>query len=245
VKEKLMTLIQIQACDSRIQEIMRKKSEAPLRIQRLEKELQAMESTFKETAERLQDLVKNRRRIEREIEEMEAKIEKSNQKLSNIKSNKEYSAALKEIEDLKNTKFAAEERLLQLLEDIEATEEEDKTNQKMWEDLQSQFQKNKKEIKKELSALEKELKVLQERNKILSGEADQELLKRYRFLKERKGGLAISSVVKGVCQTCHMEIPPQKFRELLRGDALMSCPHCHRMIYWGEDDYFLKSKNEV
>ena len=52
-------------------------------------------------------------------------------------------------------------------------------------------------------------------------------------------GQAISSVIQGVCQICHMGIPPQKFNELMRGEALMTCPNCNRMIYWGGDEYFM------
>ena len=72
---------------------------------------------------------------------------------------------------------------------------------------------------------------------------DQDLFKRYVFLKERKGGHAISSVVKGVCQTCHMGIPPQKFNELIKGKSLLTCPNCQRIIYWGEDEQFLKTQS--
>ena len=73
---------------------------------------------------------------------------------------------------------------------------------------------------------------------------DQELLKKYLFLKERKGGQAISPVVGGVCQTCHMGIPPQKFNELIKGHSLLACPNCDRIIYWGEDQHYQKALNK-
>ena len=48
----------------------------------------------------------------------------------------------------------------------------------------------------------------------------------------------MSAVVGGVCQTCHMGIPPQRFNELRRGDALMSCSNCKRIIYWADDAHY-------
>jgi predicted nucleic acid-binding Zn-ribbon protein len=35
-----------------------------------------------------------------------------------------------------------------------------------------------------------------------------------------------------------MAIPPQKFNELIRGDKLMNCPNCARIMYWAEDERY-------
>ena len=101
MKEKISVLIQLQDCDNRIREIVNKKNEGPLRIKKLEDELNFIESKFQEENDKLEFLKKDRRNIEQEIQDLEGKVEKSNIKLSSIKSNKEYKAALKEIEDIK------------------------------------------------------------------------------------------------------------------------------------------------
>jgi len=75
-------------------------------------------------------------------------------------------------------------------------------------------------------------------------EADPELLKRYNFLKDRKGGKAISAVIKGVCQSCNMGIPPQRFNELIKGEKVLTCPNCDRLIYWGDDEALNDIKQE-
>ena len=105
--------------------------------------------------------------------------------------------------------------------------------------------KDKEEIKKDLLGLERDFNALEKVRSRLCSDFDQSLLKKYLFLKERKGGLAISSVVTGVCQTCHMGIPPQKFNELIRGSDLMTCPHCNRIIYWGDDQDFQRLTNAL
>ncbi len=91
---------------------------------------------------------------------------------------------------------------------------------------------------KELNGLDKKLEGFEQERINLCQTIDQELLNKYLFLKERKEGQAISSVVSGVCQTCHMGIPPQKFNELIKGNSLLTCPNCYRIIYWGEDEKF-------
>lgn len=38
-----------------------------------------------------------------------------------------------------------------------------------------------------------------------------------------------------ICPSCHIAIPPQDFNEMLRGEHIMSCPNCQRLIVWRDD----------
>ena len=179
-----------------------------------------------------------RRGSEQEIEELENRIIKSNIKLNNIKSNKEYTAALKEVADLEKEKTLMEDVLIGIMEQIETLEQKCVSNKTKGEVLKENFELERDEILEELKALDEVLESLENERADFCKAVDEGLLKRYDILRQHKEGLAISPVVKGICQACHMGIPPQKFNELIRGDALMSCPYCSRIIYWGEDERF-------
>ncbi len=245
MKDKLLVLIQLQECDNRIAKVLQAKEQAPLRIQKIEDDMRAMENQFKADDDQTEAFKKDRRQLEREIQELDGKVEKSSAKLTQIKSNKEYTAALKEIDDLKTIKFQTEEKAIQIMETTEELERKCKGHKDALRTLKDQCEKDKDAVKKELLALEQELEALQKERSQLCCDFDQGLLKKYLFLRERKGGLAISSVVTGVCQTCHMGIPPQKFNELIRGNDLMTCPHCNRIIYWGDDQDFQKTSTAL
>ena len=245
MKDKLLVLIQLQECDNRIAKVLQAKELAPLRIQKLEDELRTVENQFKADEDQLEAFRKDRRQLEREIQELDGKIEKSSAKLTQIKSNKEYTAALKEIDDIKTIKFQTEEKAIQMMETAEELERKCKGHKETLKSLKDQSEKDKDAVKTELLGLEKDLDALQKERSQLCCDFDQGLLKKYVFLRERKGGLAISSVVTGVCQTCHMGIPPQKFNELIRGNDLMTCPHCNRIIYWGDDQDFQKTSTAL
>ncbi len=245
MKDKIGDLILLQDCDNRIREITNKKNEGPLRIKKLEEELNAIESKFQEDYNRLEHLKQDTRKIDREIQDLEDKIEKSNIKLSNIKSNKEYKAALKEIEDLKNAKFLTEDKAIQIMEEIEELERICQANREKEAELRRSFEKDKDEVERELKALDEELKTLETKRDTFSQAIDQDLLREYLYLKERKEGQAISPVVGGVCQICHMGIPPQIFNELIRGNSLLTCTNCSRIIYWAEDEHLQKALNKV
>ncbi len=238
MKEKLRLLIQLQECDARIQEISKKLEGGPNRIQSLQEELEAAETKFQMDNDKLEALKKERRALDQEIDEFDTKVEKSNIKLSNIKSNKEYTAALKEVEDLQNEKRRTEDNVIRIMEDIEEMQKRCAENETQKKHLYEIFEEAKKEIEGELVDLNGELEVYKNKSDNLKSSIEKDLLAKYLFLWERKQGVAISPVTGGVCQTCHMGIPPQKFNELIRGDVLMSCSNCKRIIYWADDAHY-------
>jgi len=238
LEAKMKLLIGLQDCDIRIKDAQNKKKEKPIRIERLQKELDQSESQLKAELNQLESDKRARRESEQEIEELENRIVKSNIKLNNIKSNKEYAAALKELADLEKEKTLLEDTLIGIMEQIETLEKRCLSGKTKGEILKKQFKRDRDGILKELKSLDEVLKNLENERADFSKAVDEGLLKRYDALRRHKEGLAISPVVKGICQACHMGIPPQKFNELIRGDVLMSCPYCGRIIYWGEDERF-------
>lgn len=240
MKDKICFLIQLQHCDNRIREIGKRRKEGPLKIRKSEDDLRDAEKQIDEKRLTLESLRKERRTIEQEVQELDQKIEKSTIKLSHIKSNKEYTAALKEIDDLKKAKFITEDKIIEVMEKIDGLEQENAEHSRRLTELRAETDKRKGQILQELALLDRELESLEEKRRSLVADVGSDLIKRYLFLSERKNGLALSAVVTGVCQTCHLGIPPQKFNELIRGTALMTCPHCNRIIYWGDDEDYQK-----
>jgi predicted nucleic acid-binding Zn-ribbon protein len=235
LEDKIKHLIEIQECDQRIAELRRRIDGGPTRIRALEEALKRAEAATQAGLAQVEEAKKERRTVERQIDEREGQIQKSNVKLSNIKSNKEYQAALKEIDTLRHEKTALEDRAIELMEQIEALERQGAEARKQLDSVRETSLLEKGRILSETKAMVEESDRLEEERKALCGGVDAELLKRYDFLRERKGGLGISAVIKGICQTCHIGIPPQQFLLLLRGQELMSCPNCNRIIYWGEN----------
>jgi uncharacterized protein len=237
-------LIGLQNCDLKIRDIQKRMAETPQKFQALEEGLKALEKVSQEESGRLEEQKRERRHVEQEIASFDSRIEKSQTKLSNTKSNKEYRAALKEIDDLKREKTKFEERALELMEEVESHEKRVVDNKATLERARAQFEEDKEEVAKEVEALRETLKEWENERVKLSRSVGKELLEKYDFLKGRKGGIAVSSVIHAVCQTCHLGIPAQKFNELIRGDVLLTCPHCNRIIYWGDKECFQKASGD-
>jgi hypothetical protein len=58
------------------------------------------------------------------------------------------------------------------------------------------------------------------------------MFKRYEFIRQRRNGTAIAPVREGVCLGCNMNVLPQQFIDLQKGEEILQCPHCQRILYW-------------
>ncbi len=231
-------LIDLQACDIRIKDKLGQKERGPAAVQKREEDLAAAEALLQEEMDKLDSHDSLRRETELEIQDLDERLKKGEVKLSSIASNKEYKAALKEIEGIRHEKETLETAVIELMEQKDKLESACDDNRKQAETMKQQFDQDRKQILRDMKILDKDLKKLEKERKRCCKATEGSLLKKYDMLKGHKKGIAITPVIKGVCQTCHMAIPPQKFNELIRGDKLMTCPSCARIMYWGEDERY-------
>jgi len=237
-------LIELQKCDSEIRDLERKMEMGPSKINGLEEDLEVVEHELDEELGEIDSCLKEKKLFEQEIADLDRQIEKSNDKLSQIKSNKEYKAALKEIDDVKFNKGQREEKLLVTLERLEQVLPKKEINNDRKKELKASFEKERREVMADIETIKAELSELAAKRVQFTAVIEKDILGHYNLLLSRKAGIAVSPVVKGVCQSCHMAIPPQRFNELIRGEKLMECPSCRRIIYWG-DDGRLKKEEEI
>jgi predicted nucleic acid-binding Zn-ribbon protein len=240
--EKLKSLLELQAIDIRFDEIVKEKEQAPKEIKKLKIELDLLKGSMDKDLRTIEELKKERRAVERELEEVELKIKKSRSKLDEVRSNKEYQAVLKEIEDLKELNSNKEEIVIKWMEDIEIQEKECGENDIRWKESQQVYDKQNEQCSKRMKELDKETESLVEERTKLSQKVDKDLLKGYEGLRNNLKGMVVVSAIEAVCQGCHLGIPPQQYNNLIKGESLQNCPHCNRIIYCNEIIHNLPDK---
>ena len=62
------------------------------------------------------------------------------------------------------------------------------------------------------------------------GNVEKNWVKTYDTLAAKRG-YAVAPVIKGVCQGCHMALPPQLNNILARMESIETCPRCGRLVY--------------
>ena len=226
----------IQSIDTRFDEIRREKEQTPKEIEKLKADLDLLRNAMDQDLSTLEELKKGRRKVERELEEIEPKFKKSKLRLNEVKSNREYQAILKEIEELKELTFQKEEMVIKWMEEIEIQEKECAGNNARWEESQKEYKNKERKFSERIQELDTEVQSLNDRRGKLSQKVDQDLLRRYDSLRMHLKGQVVAPVIDFVCQGCHLGIPPQQYNDLIKGDSLQSCPHCNRVIYWGGDN---------
>ena len=237
----MKSLIDLQACDTEMGNLQSRIAKGPMKIKELENQLVDMDSEYEAAETQLEDLRRLRREIDSDIEAINGKIDKANTKLSNIKSNKEYKAALKEIDELTREKSKLEDKAIELMEQVDALSEQCRVKKEERERVHEEINQEKERIVQEMNAMDKAIQSLSRKRGKFCKKVSDDLLRKYDFIRERKAGLALTPVFNGVCQACHMEIPPQRYNELIRGEKLLDCPNCHRIIYWGDNEQFRKN----
>ncbi len=233
--ENFRLILAIQSIDTRVDEVQREKEGAPKEIKRLRDDLDLLGKSMEQDLANLEDLKKNRMTVERDLEEVELKLKKSKAKLNEVKSNKEYQAVMKEIEELKELTSQKEEVVIKWMEEIEIQEKECADNNKRWEQSRRGYEMEEERFAQRMKELDDEAQLLNEQRFTLSQEVDKQLLNRYTALRAHLRNQVIVPVIDAVCQGCHLGIPPQQYNDLIRGDSLQSCPNCNRIIYFDDN----------
>jgi len=234
LNDSLRLILAIQSIDIRRDAVERKIEKIPQEMQRLKNDLDLLERSMEQSQSELEELKKGRLGFEGELEEVEIKLKKSKARLNDVKSNKEYQAVLKEIDELKVLASEKEEVVITWMEDIEIQEKECADYAVKWEQSRREYENQEKRYSQMMKEFERELYSLSDRRRAVSQEVDKELLARYEALRANLGNQVVVPVIDAVCQGCHLGIPPQQYNNLIRGGSLESCPNCNRIIYWEE-----------
>jgi hypothetical protein len=181
---------------------------------------------------------KMHRSLEQSIADLENRIARSKLRMNEVKTNKEYQAILREIDDFKGEIRRKEDEALEVMEQIETISRELKTLESEFESHKVRLEADRKVLQEEADRLKERLDQLDAVAAEIRAKIDPGLLKRCDSLLARQSGVAVAPVEAGTCKICHLNIPPQKFIELQKDEAILQCPHCHRFLFWtGNEAY--------
>jgi uncharacterized protein len=147
-----------------------------------------------------------------------------------IKTQKEYQAVSKEITTAKKLKGELEEQILQKLGRIEELKGEIAGMEENQLALEQNVAAQRTEVEAKIDRLEKGIaQDVGAREALVKGLSAQ-LMRRYDMLREQRRGIAVVEARDGSCLGCNMQLPPQLYNSLFRGDDLITCPHCQRVL---------------
>lgn len=232
MREELELLVKLQAVDLDVKQLQGKKEECPERLRHIEKKAQEEEQESRLTLEKREELRQRKKEKETELEDEIVQLKKSQSKLMAVKTNREYQALLKEIEEIKKANRKREDEIVAIMEDMEHLDQDIKKKQEEIDKIKEEIEIERKRSDSLALQYDRELAKLEESRKTMAKNIPEKLLKRYDFLRSKRNGLAVVGVENAVCLGCHMNIPPQLYNELLKEEKIISCPSCQRIIYY-------------
>jgi uncharacterized protein len=192
------------------------------------------EGRISEQEIQIEELEKERRTLEDEMTDKIAHVKERQSKMMQVQTSREQTALLKEIEDAKKNVKENEEKIVSIMEQVEKLTAETTEEKNLLKAEKTLVDEEKEKVKTVIDELSKGKKTKKNRREKQAGAVNGSMIQKYEILRERRNGLAIVNVLDGVCQGCFMNLPPQKYNMLLRGDQVLECPSCQRLIYHQE-----------
>lgn len=192
----------------------------------------ALVTTRDNAAAEIEALNTRIRELDEEIRKCAERIQKDEKRIGGIKNDKELNALNKEIVSANKSRRQHEEEKNK----INAKLDEKKAALGVTEAALSEKTSLLSQLNAEIPAKKNSWETVRTQNTALK-EAEKALLdpqiyKKYETIRAKRGGIGLAKVIDETCHGCFMHIPPQVFIILKRGvTELMTCPHCHRILY--------------
>jgi len=231
LKKKFDNLVKLQEVEIESASVQARLADFPRLLTDLDDRLKASEGAVTLEAGRLSEIQQAYRVQEADAKVIQARIVKSEEKLRSVKTNKEYQSSLKEIDDLKGSLSAVEDRMLAYLDEMDQVAVSVATKKDAVKLFSREIKEEKEQIRQSALSAQKQLDCLNDARAKIIAVIEPDLLKIFETVKQNSGGVAIAVVKNAVCLGCHVNLPPQMFHDLLHFDKLLVCPHCERLIY--------------
>jgi predicted nucleic acid-binding Zn-ribbon protein len=201
-------LIRLQQTDTFIDNARGRISDHPALIEGLDSRLAAATAGLESAGARVAENQAARRSAEKDLAMIQARLSKFKGQLMEVKTNKEYTAMLKEIEAAQHEVGQLEDKILERMleaDDLAATQ-------------------------KAAEKLQRELDEALARRTQLAVETSPAVLGTYETVRSRRGS-AVVEVRAGYCSACHVRLRPQFVNELRRGETVVQCESCQRILF--------------
>ncbi|HLK66318.1 MAG TPA: C4-type zinc ribbon domain-containing protein [Bryobacteraceae bacterium] len=228
----LKLVIRLQDIDHRLAEFTREIAALPKHIAEIEKKLVSHERKLEADRAALLANQKERKKCEGDIQVQEAKISKLKDQMLQVKTNEQYRAFQSEIDFCKAEIRKAEDRILELMTESEPLDKNVKVAELALKAEKIEVESEKQQAREKTAVVQTaERELQQERASIVAG-ISPGTYKTYERVRKGRRGIAVAEAVDGRCSVCNMALRLQYFQDVKRGDQILFCESCQRILYY-------------
>lgn len=230
MKKRLELLEQLQEIDLQLDSLKNSQNGLHGEINGIDHELDASREELAGLETRVSQLTQEKGDLEGSLATEQENIRRSESHMKEIKTNKEFQAIGREISAARKLTTELEEQALQRIGQIEELSAEIATKSANLAELEKNVVQRREEKLTEIAAIQKDIDADLVRREEITTTLPASLIKRYNSLREQRRGQAVAFARDGYCLGCNMNLPPQLYNSLFKGDDMISCPHCQRVL---------------
>jgi predicted nucleic acid-binding Zn-ribbon protein len=228
----LKLVIRLQEIDDRLAELTREISYLPKHIAEIERKLVAHERKLEADRGALSANLKERKKCEADIQAQDQKASKLKNQMLEAKTNEVYRAFQNEIEFCQKEVRKMEDRILELMAESEPLDRNAKSAEASLKAEKAQVEAEKGEARERTAVDESAAAALRKERAAMVGSVTPKIYQQYERIRKGRRGRAVAEALEGRCCACNLTLRPQLSQDLKRGDQVIYCESCQRILYY-------------
>jgi uncharacterized protein len=225
-------VIQLQSLDQQLSEAQREIGALPKLLAQAEKaldsDLRKLEADRAATAANQ----KERKTLEGEVQTQQQKISKLKDQMLAAQTNEQYRAFQSEIEFCEKEIRQAEDRVLELMSELDPLDQNVKAAEAALKEKQQHVAAEQQRVRERCEADRQTLAKLKQERQQLVARIAPKLYKSYERLRRKWRGVCVAEAADERCMACHLTLRPQFLQDLKLSEQVMFCESCGRILYF-------------
>ena len=228
--QDLALALRLQALDRRIASLESEIATLPKHIAEIERRLESHSRRLEANRAALTANQRERKKLEGDIQVQEQKAAKLKDQMLQAKTNEQYRAFQNEIAYAEGEIRKSEDKILDLMEQSEPLEKNVKAAEAALKVEQRDVEAETKRARERTAADENELATTRAERTGIAGEMTPKFYADYERIRKKTKNTPIADATEGRCDACQIGLRPQFFQDLRRGDRIMFCESCGRIL---------------
>lgn len=233
MKAELQKLIALQNLDTSIRKLEKDQQAIPERRAEIEREFDQRAFEIRALESRRDEAKHTRARLENEVVEQRGRAERAERNLMSSKKQDEYTAAIREADAARKQISALETQILEQMETLEQADAALKERADEITSLNSDREARLQAFDDESGTIGERLAAARKERDELFANLPKQMSGLYARIKARiRDGIAVAEARNRSCTACFMSLRPQVMAEIRRGEEIITCDNCGRILYY-------------
>ncbi len=231
MNKDLKQLIELSQIDIKINSFEPKIANANKKLIEIETQKSDISNKLESVNEQIKDAKLSKSKNENHLAELSKRLELIAKKSANVKTERE-AKSLNVEEELAKEQIGHANEEIERLDKVVASKNLDRLElEKSLADLELTVSSIRDSIKGDIDIIEKERVVIFGQKEKLISEMEQKVVIFYEKIKRWAKESTVVPIKKQACYGCFMKISDKIYAEIVRGEEIVTCPHCGRIIY--------------